>query len=324
MQSDVFLLSRNMLIKASYYYYEKGYSQSTVADLLGISVSTVSRLLKKAREEKIVQFIISDTLTECIFLEEKLKKVLGLKDIVVAPITDAELLDPTQGIKAVALEGARYLQRFVNDGDVLGIAWGRTMYHLINRLNPCQKSGTSFVTLTGSLESVSYSLTSSSLVERIAMAFGGSAVSFNSNAFFPDEKSLTEAKRTADCQKVFEAINRTTISISGVGSLYPIFDSPLMKSSEFNDSDRREIIENKPYGDLMLRFFDSEGQLCDFELNSRTLAIDYDTYKSIPTKIIVANGAYKVDTIVALLKGKLVDVLIIDSYLAERLLSKYE
>lgn len=58
----------------------------------------------------------------------------------------------------VALEGARYLQRIITSKDVLGIAWGGTMYYLIHYLNPCQRADTIFVTLHGSLTCCDYEL----------------------------------------------------------------------------------------------------------------------------------------------------------------------
>jgi len=80
-----------------------------------------------------------------------------------------------------------------------------------------------------------------------------------------------------------------------------------------------ELISLDVYGDLMLHFIDKDGRECDSSLKNSHLGIDLDTYKKIPTKIIVAAGAFKARTISAFVKGGYVDVLIIDQTLAEEL-----
>ena len=93
-------------------------------------------MLKKAKEEKIVEFVIRDPYVTCITLEEKLKKRFDLKDVIIAPSVNevgfsGERVDPISAKKLVALEGARYLQRIIRKDDVLGVTWGSTIYHMI-------------------------------------------------------------------------------------------------------------------------------------------------------------------------------------------------
>ena len=66
-----------------------------------------------------------------------------------------------------------------------------------------------------------------------------------------------------------------------------------------------------------LHFIDRNGKECETDLKYQTLTIGLETYKNIPTKVVVASGFEKADTVLALLKGKLVDVLIMDYALAE-------
>lgn len=148
--------STSIILKAAYLYYMKSLSQNEIADKLQVSITTVSRLIKKAKDEKIIEFVIKDPYIECIHLEEELKETFGLKDVIIAPdptsnpIENAEFKIENRK-KLVALEGARYLQRIIKKDDVLGISWGSTMYYLINYLNPCQKVDAKFVTLHGSI-----------------------------------------------------------------------------------------------------------------------------------------------------------------------------
>ena len=54
MLDKVYEQSTNLIVKAAFYYYIEGMSQSEISELLGISVPTVSRILKKAKDKRIV------------------------------------------------------------------------------------------------------------------------------------------------------------------------------------------------------------------------------------------------------------------------------
>ena len=67
----------------------------------------------------------------------------------------------------------------------------------------------------------------------------------------------------------------------------------------------------------LLRFFNKDGEECDTSLRDRTVSISVDEYKKIPTRILVASGKGKAHAVTSLLKGNMLDVLIIDRELAE-------
>jgi len=172
--SNIYMQSTNLILKAADLYYNQGMRQQEISEQLEISVSTVSRLLKKAKEQEIVRFTIDQKYLECLTLEEALCRRYGLREVIVAPIpAESTELRLEEKKKIVALEGARYLQRVVSDHDVIGVAYGETVWYVYNYLNPCQRHDSQFVTLHGVLEHETNRLDGSWLVPRIAKAFGG-------------------------------------------------------------------------------------------------------------------------------------------------------
>jgi Transcriptional regulator, contains sigma factor-related N-terminal domain len=317
----VYEQSLNLIIKAANYYYIESMSQSEIAKKLDISMSTVSRLLKKAREMGVVRFDIHDTFMDCLKMEKLLCRHFNLKEVIIAPNRNL-IADVNQIKKDVALEGARYIQRVLCENDVLGIAWGRTMYYLIQYLNPSQKINIDFVTLNGNLSCIDKALDANYLVHRMAMAFGGTKHSLYCDGLQPSKEIANKVKSDEHIKSVFKWFDRVTISVSGIGSLYPDLDSPLGKDNYLNNNEINAIRRLNVYGDLILRFFDGLGQECKSDLVDRTIAIDMDIYKRIPTKIIVASGSWKADTVLAGLKGDLINVLILDEYLAKAICEK--
>ncbi|NLK35958.1 MAG: sugar-binding transcriptional regulator [Gracilibacteraceae bacterium] len=318
----VYEQSLNLILKAAHLYYNCDVPQVEIAQRLGISTPTVSRLLKKAREKQIVRFCIQDSYIECIKMEKELKRLLGLDEVIIAPINEDNRNDPEKIKMSVALEAARYVQRIIREEDIIGVAWGRTMYYLIHFLNPSQKTNSNFVTLNGNLAGLNVELDAHSLVDRIAMAFGGTRHSLFCEALQRDKETAACLKKKRTVRDVYEQYNHITISISGIGSLYPRLDSPLAQIQYLSKEELEILRQANVYGDLMLRFFDYEGNECKTPLSDRTIAIDFETYRKIPTKIIAASGAFKSETLFAALKGRLIDVLIIDKALANALYSR--
>ena len=130
MKGEVYNQSLCIVLRAANLYYQEGKSQREIAEHLNISVPTVSRLLKRAKEEGVVSYVIPEPYMECLELEREIKERYGLEEAIIVPVVGVE---PTEEAvkKAVALEGARYVQRVIRPEDILGIAWGGTMYYLI-------------------------------------------------------------------------------------------------------------------------------------------------------------------------------------------------
>jgi deoxyribonucleoside regulator len=319
MKGEVYNQSKWIVMKAAYFYYVHDKPLKEVADILNVSKSTVSRLIKRAKKERIVEFVMPSPYKQCLELEHELVKRFKLKEAIVVPSVykAKDVIDAEKSKMSVALEGARYIQRIITSNDILGIAWGGTMYYLINYLNPCQKTYATFVTLHGSLSCCDYELDVNTLVPRMSMAFGGRHYSLSYEGLLSSEEKINLLKSKKDVKQVFSLFNKLSISVSGIGSFYPKLDSPLSRL-QYLQADELVFLQGKGvYGDIMLRFFDENGKECDTNLKRRTLTIDMDTYKEIPCKIIVASGVQKAKTLQAALKGKLVDVLIIDSALAQ-------
>ncbi|HHY70077.1 MAG TPA: hypothetical protein GX519_00075 [Thermoanaerobacterales bacterium] len=292
--------------------------------MLNISVPTVSRLIKRAVKDKLVEFVIRDPYIECIKLEEQIKQAFDLKDVIIAPsphLKDENKVESTENRKKlVALEGARYIQRIITENDVLGISWGKTMYHLIHYLNPCQKVNAAFVTLHGSVSSIESELDVRTLVSRIAMTFGGKNYSLLMEGLMSNAEIVNSIKQEKNVKRVFEIFDRITISVCGIGSFYPQVESALSKSEYLCGSELAKLKNKNVAADLALRFIDLDGNECDTDLKDRTLSIDLDKFKKIKTKITVAAGQSKAHAVLAALKGKLVDVLITDYTLGKKLL----
>ncbi|MDR2156881.1 MAG: hypothetical protein LBO81_03765 [Clostridiales Family XIII bacterium] len=327
MESEVYNQSGSLILRTAYLYYLKGKTQQEIANVLNVSVPTVSRLVKKAKDEKVVEFVIRDPYIQSIEMEEKLKQVFKLRDVIVAPTPFLPLHGKTmQGFegnarRAVALEGARYVQRIIGDHDILGVSWGKTIHALIHFLNPCRKINAGFVTMHGSIVGCNPDMDVRALVARMSMAFGGRNYSLLTEGFVSTGEILEIIRTEVNVNRVFEMFDRITISLAGVGAFYPERESMLYETGYYiSESDLKDLRSKDLMGDILLRFFDSQGNECDSLFKERTLGIDLETYKKIKTKVVLAADRKKSNAVLGIIKGGLADVLIADYSLANTLL----
>ena len=319
MQSSVYDQSICLISNIAYSYYCMDMSQNTIAARFGISVPTVSRLLKRAKEEGIVSFSIKEELRDCLKYEQMLKDCFGVSNAFVVPTNLHPGLSEYEKMRMVALEGARYVQRVIGPNDILGIGWGFTIYELIHYLNPCRKESSSFVTLHGSVSGIEQKLDVVSMAKRMAMAFGGTSFTIP----YPGmPTSLDEAIRIRslpEVKEVFSMFKHVTISIAGIGSFYPNPVSRLTHASNLTDDEINNLIASGVYGDILLHFFDAHGSEVNNEVSSRIITIDFNDYLNIPNKVIVASGDPKRNAMYAALSGNLANTIIIDHSLADYL-----
>lgn len=320
MDPKIYKQSTSLMMKTTYLYYEEGYSQSEIASHFGISISTVSRLLNNAKKEKMISFVVDEKVMEVIALEEALKEKFNLKEVIIVRWMDKDYPPTKDDLKKlVAMEGAQYIQRVIEDNDTLGITFGRTMYHMINSFNPCKKTDTQFLTLHGSLPKIDKAFNSDYIVEKMAMSFGGQNYYIKADGYAKTEYEANMLKNRVDNSKIFDKFKNVNIAVSGIGSFYPKEDSYLVSAGCLSEEQLNELRENEVYADVGLRCIDKNGNECKTSLRKKSIGISYGDFKNIPTKVIMVSGEYKKHSVKAALKGNLVDVLVLDYDLAKAL-----
>ena len=77
-------------------------------------------------------------------------------------------------------------------------------------------------------------------------------------------------------------------------------------------------------GDICSHVIDFDGNICDSELDARTLAIPLDVIKKKKYRIGVAQGFSKADSLCGALRGGIINVLVTNEETAERMLNRMD
>src|SRR3954454_24091535 len=111
----------DQLVRASRLYYELGETQNAIAEQLGVTRPQVSRLLKRARAEGIVEIRIVDGSSVTSSAGEELRRRFGVGAVYLAPgISGPEEIRR----RMIGRLGAEVLRGAIRDGAVVGVGDG--------------------------------------------------------------------------------------------------------------------------------------------------------------------------------------------------------
>lgn len=306
----------NKVIQAAKLYYLLDYNQNEIAQKLGVSRPTVSRLLQQAKSEGIVQITIMDPTENVENLAIQLEKKFQLKKAIVTSIPQYEdhIIKNYLGEKAAA-----FLNDIVKDDDIIGVTWGTTLYHIAVELRQKFAKNVKVVQLKGGVSHAETNTYASEILYLFGKAYNTTPLNLPLPAIVDHVvvKQAMEADR--HIRRILEMGEKANIAIFTIGSIKT--DSLLFQLGYFTDSDL-ESLYGKAVGDICSRFFDKDGQVCNESLNQRTLGVNLDELSKKEYSIVVAGGPNKIEGIYGALKGKYANVLITDQFTAKFLLDK--
>lgn len=304
------------VVEAARLYYQLDYSQQEIAKKLEVSRPTVSRLLKQAKREGIVEIKIHDPSQDVHLLATDLAKAYGLLDARVAIVPEFEDQIVKKHIGKIA---ADYLNATIQDNDLIGVSWGTTLNEIGKNLRHQLLKNVSVVQLNGG---ISYSETNTYAYEVIQMI--GRA--FHATSHFLPVPAIVDhllVKQTMEedrhIRRVLDMGRNANIALYSVG--IPTNDSVIVQADYVSEQEL-EAIHSKSVGEICSRFFDEKGMLIHEELNERTIGIDLEDLSRKEKSILAAGGPKKVEAIYGALQGGYANVLVTDHYTARALLEK--
>lgn len=304
-----------LLVRVARLAYEHGLSQGEIAELLRSSRSSVSRLLREARERGIVTVTIWDPAEQTVKLAQALKDQFALKEAIVVP-TELELEKHVRPLLAQAV--AAFLPTVVRDDDILGVSWGRTMGEVVKRLRPVNRQGISVVQLNGGLNRADIPGNPHYVTQQIAQVFRASAFVLPVPAVVRTRELRRELESDPGIRKVLELARNCTVALYSIGAFGP--DSVLVQSGYVTPEDLDRLQARGAVGDIGGRYFDATGSVCDPELESRTIGIELAELPCKRYAIAVAGGKEKRRAILGALRGGYLNTLVTDQITAMELL----
>ena len=300
-------------------YYKLNQSQGQIAARLEVSPSTVSRLIKEARERGIVDIHIHVAIPRDFTLEQELITCFGLKDAYVLQ-TSPGVEDSTL-LSAVGKLATSYLQRVIATlpaGSSVGVAWGASVHAAVSALPDKFSQRIDVVPLLGGCGTLVVDVPD--LARMVAAKLGGRHHDLHAPVLV-ERAALRDMLLTEPT--VREGILRARavkLAITGIGTLEADASS-FLRAGLLTRAALAQVRGLGVVGEICGRFFDIWGRYEEFDINQRIIGIELDELRHIPQVLAVARGTFKAPSILGALRGKFFTVLATDDITARAILA---
>ena len=306
-----------MIARVARLYYEMDKRQSEIAEQLGLSQTTVSRLLNRSKEEGIIRISINMPKGVYTELEEALVMKFNLRDAIVVDSLDNDENLIQRDLGAAA---AYYLESAIRPNEIIGISsWSATLLALVDALHPLpRKAGVKVVQILGGVGNPSVEAHATRLTSRLGQLVNGEVVFLPVPGILASEEARNILLGDDVTKNALQLFDSVTTALVGIGALEP---SPLLAESGniFSAHDMEMLHQGKAVGDVLLHFFDINGNLVDTGMDKRVISMGLAQLSKVNRAIGVAGGSRKYSGILGALRGHWVNILITDRFTAARL-----
>lgn len=308
-----------LMVKIAQLYYEQDMTQAQIARELGIYRTTISRLLKRSREQGIVTIAINYDYNDNLWLEQQLKQKFDLKEAVV--ISGKNAPEEVQ-LNLMGIQGAQMLERLLKPGDIIGFSWGRAVHALVENLP--QFSQSRQLICVPVIGGPSGKLESRYHVNTLAYA---AAAKLKAESYLADFPALLDnplirngIMQSGHFKSISGYWENLDIALVGIGS--PAISNGANWHAFYGDEASEDLHARKVAGDICSRFYDIEGKAMETSMSEKTLSIEMHKLKRARYSVGIALGENKYSGILGALKGKYINCLISNREIAELLLNQ--
>jgi DNA-binding transcriptional regulator LsrR (DeoR family) len=302
---------RELVIRAAWLYHERGLNQQAVADRLGISRSTISRLLADAEREGIVRVTVTESLPETARLAENLIEVHGLEGATVELALGNE---PPMDAAATAM--ARRLENMVSAGPItIAAGWGRTLGRAAQIARNIHTSGVVLVDAFGhtTTEAIAPAV---EVTNNLGLKFGANVIHIPSPGFAPSAEIAQNFLESASVSTTLDKARTADVVIVAVG--VASMDSLLVSAGYLSEEAMTKLIAAGAVGEVFGRYFDIEGNdVMPHVLHPVSLSLD--DLRSARRVIAAVGGTEKTAAVRGALAAGIIDELAVDDSLAKAL-----
>lgn len=293
------------LVRAGRLYYELGETQNRIAELLGVTRPQVSRLLKRAREEGIVEIRIVDRTSDDSPAGEILRERFGLRAIHMAP----SLAGPEElNRRMIARLAAQVVRSVVRDGAVVGVGDGASVSATADAmLELTTPVAATVVPLCGGYWTTG---PTREPFRRVADALATSPQGLLAPGLVDDAATKRSLYAHAGVQAILALWERLDVAIFGIGAR-------IWSPATFGEDLVRQIDDAGAIGEVLISPYDLEGRFLGDALRERVIAYDARELSRVPVTIGIGGGQSKVSPILGALRAGIVNVLVTDVRTAE-------
>ena len=339
--------------EAASMYYVQGETMEVIAHHLGVSRSTVSRLLARARQEGVVRVTLVQP-GGAGSLEGRMTQAFGVRTHIVpvregtteihrlqqvASVAAAHMVDLIEALAEQAGNGGPHVQDPAGSGGegpvqgrgsggvVVGVAWGTTMSEVSAALPSRSVPGLTVVQLNGASDPVREGPSAGEVLSRMRLSLGARTISFPVPAFFDHVATREAMWSERSVKRVLSVVRRASLAVFGVGALDALngaLPSQVYEGGHLTARDQAVLRRQNVVGDVCTVLLRADGSWRDVALNARATGPTPAQLARIPRRLCVAAGTGKARALLAALRARTATDLVVDDATARAVLDLAE
>ncbi|NHU84140.1 transcriptional regulator [Kocuria sp. JC486] len=310
----------SLLYQVAESYFVQGMTTNAVGERLGVSRSTISRMLTEAKARGIVTITLRQPDKPSDRISRRFEDLFGVRSHIAGTTRGAR---SAQRLDAVSRYAADLLGRWVDDGTVIGVAWGTTTSTVASYLKQSTTSDVTVVQLNGAAGPRSTGIgTSTPVLATMAKAFNAQLYPFPAPAFFDQEEARALLWQESSVRRILAVRAATQIAVFSVGAFHGPVVSQVYSEGHLSPATLRSLNENRVVGDMCTVFIREDGSYADIELNRRASGPTPSELARIPRRLCIVSGRHKIPGILGALRSGAVTDLVIDDLTAREVLDR--
>ncbi|MFV0251902.1 MAG: sugar-binding transcriptional regulator [Beutenbergiaceae bacterium] len=303
------------MYRAATEYYVQGETMDSISRGLGVSRSTVSRLLAQARESGLVRISIADAVGAQSPVARSLADAFGVR-VHLVPVRASLRIHAR--FDRVAQRAAGLLTEVVDDHQLIGVAWGVTLAAVARQLQHRPLAGSTIVQMNGGANQVASGVPyTRAIMQSVGDAFDSDVVLFPVPAFFDFAETKRAMWRERSVRHVLQLQAGLDVAIFGVGSLSGIVPSHVYAGGYLEDEERRALAEDGVVGDVCTVLLREDGSYADIEANQRASGLNPAELQRVPRRLGVVADPKRAPAVAGALRAGVMTDLVIDEVTAQ-------
>ncbi|ACL75396.1 sugar-binding transcriptional regulator [Ruminiclostridium cellulolyticum] len=298
-----------LMVDVSKMYYYFGMNQKEIAEELGVSRGYVCQLMEQARKSGIIEFKIKDVAKEEKEIEYHLRSKFNLQKAIVVPTLPNA--DPNQLNPEVADTACKYLDTIIESDMVIAFSWGWTIFQVSsNMVKHTDIKNVTSIPLSGGMTNLQKKIYVSEISTNIAEAYNGTPLFIPLPAVLQNAQIKEALYSDTNVSDVLNKSKEADIALFTVGSFGE--QNVLYRGGYIDNKSMKTLVKKDAVGDLCAHFINEYGEICDKDLDERTVTINLNDFRKIKNKVCIVTGSQKVKALLGALRKQYVDVLITD------------
>lgn len=306
-----------LLLDVARMYYLEEVGQAEIAERVGYSRPTVSRLLTEAKARGMVRIEVGHPIEQSLELERRLKTEFGL-DVAVVAHHDAA----RTATHPVARLCAETVAQLGDEHAIVALSNGTSVAAVVDAMPQQHWRFSNVVQMVGSLGRIGADLLDSpDLCRRMAGRLGGTYRPMPVPIVM-DSPSAARAMRQEELVlTTLELAARSDIAITGIGAVGPHGNPGSILQPFVADANASELLRRGAVAHVCGHYFDAKGRHVRDSMCERVISMDPERLRDVRTSMVAAWGSEKVRALHAVLSAGLINAVATDETTAHLVLA---